>query len=227
MTTMHVCLSRAKTTKNLPLFLQGIAQPLPFLKQEAFKRRFPRRRAPFQNGLLGFGQPTSRFSKEAFKDSSLRDIQKHRHNRRFCNQTDSGQSCSPCRRRLSCRHHRFSSPRTRAQSPRMRQAGIFGMMPLSADAPFENFMGPELLLLSLGSPAGEAVPAALDLCVVVTFVMKFFGTNLARLIFVFESKKNSGAPQAQTVTDGKVLSDKERKVQDIRKLTAGTSSPSP
>ncbi len=109
----------------------------------------------------------------------------------------------------------------------MRQAGIFGMMQLSADAPFENFMGPELLLLSLVSPAGEAVPAALDLCVVVTFVMKFFGTNLARLIFVFENKRNSGSPQAQTVTDGKALSDKERKVQDIRKLTAGTSSPSP
>lgn len=74
----------------------------------------------------------------------------------------------------------------------MRQAGIFGMMQLSADAPFENFIGPELLLLSLVSPAGEAVPAALDLCVVVTFVMKFFGTNLARLIFVFENKRTAG-----------------------------------
>lgn len=84
------------------------------------------------------------------------------------------------------------------------EADIFGMLQLSADAPLANFMGSGLILLSLVSPAGEAVPVTLGLCIVVTFVMKFFGANLARLIFAFENKRNGGSPQAQTATDGKV-----------------------
>lgn len=74
------------------------------------------------------------------------------------------------------------------------EADIFAMLQLSADATLANFMGSGLILLNLVSPAGESVPVTLGLCIIVTFVMKFFGANLARFIFAFQKKKGGGSP---------------------------------
>lgn len=73
------------------------------------------------------------------------------------------------------------------------EADIFAMLQLSGDATLANFMGSGLILLGLVGANGEHVPTTLGLCIVVTFVMKFVGANLARLIFAFGAKKNNTA----------------------------------
>ncbi len=71
------------------------------------------------------------------------------------------------------------------------EADIFAMLQLSGDATLANFMGSGLVLLSLTDAQGATIPVTLGTCIVVTFVMKFFGANLARFIFKFTSKKNA------------------------------------
>lgn len=73
------------------------------------------------------------------------------------------------------------------------EADIFAMLQLSADATLANFMGSGLILLGLVGANGEHVPTTLGLCIVVTFIMKFVGANLARAIFAFGAKKNHSA----------------------------------
>lgn len=70
------------------------------------------------------------------------------------------------------------------------EADIFAMLQLSADATLANYMGSGLIMLSLVGANGDPVPTTLGLCIAVTFVMKFFGANLARFIFAFGRKKN-------------------------------------
>ncbi len=69
------------------------------------------------------------------------------------------------------------------------EADIFGMLQLSGDAILANFMGSGLVLLSLTDAQGATIPVTLGTCIVVTFVMKFFGANLARLYIKFTNKK--------------------------------------
>lgn len=69
------------------------------------------------------------------------------------------------------------------------EADIFGMLQLSADATLANFMGSGLVLLGLTGASGETVPVTLGVCLVVTFLLKFFGANVARFIFMFQRKK--------------------------------------
>ena len=71
------------------------------------------------------------------------------------------------------------------------EADIFAMLQLSGDATLANFMGSGLVLLSLTGANGETVPVTLGACLVVTFIMKFFGANLARFIFMFQRKKSA------------------------------------
>ncbi len=71
------------------------------------------------------------------------------------------------------------------------EADIFGMLQLSGDATLANFMGSGLVLLSLTDAHGATIPVTLGTCIVVTFVMKFFGANLARLYIKFSSKKSA------------------------------------
>ncbi len=65
------------------------------------------------------------------------------------------------------------------------EADIFAMLQLSGDATLANFMGSGLVLLSLTDASGATVPTTLGVCIVVTFIMKFFGANLARILFKF------------------------------------------
>lgn len=69
------------------------------------------------------------------------------------------------------------------------EADIFAMLQLSGDATLANFMGSGLVLLSLTDAQGAMVPVTLGTCIVVTFVMKFFGANLARFYIKFTNKK--------------------------------------
>lgn len=71
------------------------------------------------------------------------------------------------------------------------EADIFAMLQLSGDATLANFMGSRLVLLSLTGANGETVPTTLGTCLVITFIMKFFGANLARFIFLFQRKKSA------------------------------------
>ncbi len=71
------------------------------------------------------------------------------------------------------------------------EADTFAMLQLSGDATLANFMGSGLVLLSLTGANGESVPVTLGACLVVTFLMKFFGANVARFVFMLQRKKNA------------------------------------
>ena len=71
------------------------------------------------------------------------------------------------------------------------EADIFAMLQLSADATLANYMGSGMVLLSLTSATGETVPTTMGVCLVLTFIMKFVGANVARFIFKITSKKKA------------------------------------
>ena len=69
------------------------------------------------------------------------------------------------------------------------EADIFGMLQLSGDATLANFMGSSLVLMGLTDAQGATVPVTLGVCIVVTFILKFFGANLARFYIKLCDKK--------------------------------------
>ncbi|GBU10039.1 nucleoside recognition pore and gate family inner membrane transporter [Gammaproteobacteria bacterium] len=62
-----------------------------------------------------------------------------------------------------------------------KEKNVFTMFQFSAGAPISNFLSSGVVLLALTNTAGDKIPTSIGMCLLVMFVMKFFGANLFRL----------------------------------------------
>lgn len=71
------------------------------------------------------------------------------------------------------------------------QRDVFAMFQFSAGATITNFFssGAVLFTIMMADGITPAVPVSMGLCIVVMFIMKFFGANLLRILFKITDKK--------------------------------------